>query len=252
VNRIEDLLNEIEFKHNVKILYACEAGSRAYGLATENSDYDVRFIYMAPLRDYLSLTRKHDTITRQEDMYDIQGWDLKKALLLANKSNPSLYEWMISPIIYRELYPVMLPLKDMILNGFSRKVLAYHYVNMSKKNMETWSGKKDSSNLVHSVRAALLLEQVMHHDSKTIEFKELIKESEIFNSEELSLLFQLKVGEILNEHPIINQISTKVRNFLTASEPSLVHLGEGTVNIHLLDELFFQQLGIEGERNHKS
>ncbi|WP_053073697.1 nucleotidyltransferase domain-containing protein [Bacillus sp. LL01] len=251
MNRIKDMLNGIEFKHNVKILYGCEAGSRAYDFASENSDFDIRFIYIAPFKDYLSLTRKGDTITLQEGEYDIQGWDLKKALLLAKKSNPSIYEWILSPIVYREMSPVMVQLKEMIQSDFSKKVLALHYVNMAKKNLHAWSEKKESSYLVHSVRASLMLEQVIHHDILTIQFKELIKKSRVFNSDELSLLFRLKMGEDLTEHPIILQLTTKLKNFLTASEKPLVHLSEGKVELHDLEGLFFQELGIEGESDHE-
>lgn len=48
-------LTEIEQLEHVKILYAVESGSRAWGFASTNSDYDIRFIYMHPLEWYLSL-----------------------------------------------------------------------------------------------------------------------------------------------------------------------------------------------------
>lgn len=247
MNRIEDMLTTIELTHNVKILYACEAGSRAYGFATEESDYDIRFIYVAPLKDYLSLWKKEDTINQQDDIYDIQGWDLKKALLLAGKSNPSLYEWMLSPIVYRELDFAMLSLKDTVLKDYSRKVLAFHYANMAKNNLQAWSRKNVASHLVHAVRASLMLEQVIHYESGTIEFEELIKKSNTFNKEDLSHLFSLKTGEEITDKPHISQLFAKVSNFIDASEGSLIFLKEGTVNRKVLDELFFQQLGIEGE-----
>lgn len=43
---INSILKEVEKKNNVKILYACETGSRAWGFPSPDSDYDVRFIYM--------------------------------------------------------------------------------------------------------------------------------------------------------------------------------------------------------------
>ncbi|WP_404428315.1 DNA polymerase beta superfamily protein [Sutcliffiella horikoshii] len=252
MNRIEDMLTNIELIHNVKILYACEAGSRAYGFATEGSDYDIRFIYVAPLKNYLSLWKKEDTITQQDDMYDIQGWDIKKALLLARKSNPSLYEWMLSPIIYRELDFAMLSLKDTVLKDYSSKVLAFHYANMAKNNLHAWSKKNVASHLVHAVRASLMLEQVIHNKPVTIEFEELIKKSNTFTQEDLGLLFCLKTREEITDKLHISQLHAKVSNFIDASEESLVFLKEGTVNRNMLEELFFQQLGIEGEGDHKS
>lgn len=247
MNRIEDMLINIELTHNVKILYACEAGSRAYGFATESSDYDIRFIYVAPLKNYLSLLKKEDTITQQGDMYDIQGWDLKKALLLAGKSNPSFFEWMLSPIVYKELDPAMHRLKSTILQDYSRKVLAFHYVNMAKNNLQAWSKKNDTSHLVHAVRASLMLEQVMQNGKATIEFQQLVKNSHTFSDEELSLLFCLKTGEKVPNDPLVTHLIEKVRNFLAVSEEFLVHLEEGKIDLQSLEELFFQQLGIEGE-----
>ncbi|MGD6781234.1 nucleotidyltransferase domain-containing protein [Sutcliffiella horikoshii] len=253
MNRVEDRLTSLELKHNVKILYACEAGSRAYGLATESSDFDIRFIYIAPLKDYLSLRKKEDTISNQDDMFDIQGWDLKKALLLAGKSNPSLYEWMLSPIVYRELDVAMLPLNDIILKDYSRKVLAFHYANMAKNNLHAWRKKNVASHLVHAVRASLMLEQVIHNEEfATIEFQHLIKNSNTFTNKELSLLFSLKTGEEVTDIPLISQLFAKVSNFITASEELMVHLEEGKVKLSVLEEFFFQQLGIEGEWDHKS
>lgn len=94
-------LDDIERKENVKIIYAVESGSRAWGFDSQDSDYDVRFIYVRPLNDYLSLEDIKDTIDYElNDVFDINGWDLKKALKLLYKSNPTLYEWKASPIVY--------------------------------------------------------------------------------------------------------------------------------------------------------
>lgn len=248
------MLTNMELHHDVKILYACEAGSRAYGFATESSDYDIRFIYIAPLKKYLSLTKKEETITKQDDKYDVQGWDLKKALLLASKSNPSLYEWMLSPIVYRKLDPVMTSMINVVLTHYSKKALGFHYSNMIKNNLQAWSRKNEISHLVHAVRASLMLEQVIHFDNDpdTINFQELTEKSNTFTNEELSLLFCLKTGEEVTGLPLISQLCAKVSHFITASEPSLPHLKEGTMNLRVLEELFFQQLGIEGERDYKS
>lgn len=250
MNRIGDVLKEIEFKHHVKILYACEAGSRSYGFASENSDFDVRFIYIAPLREYLTLLGNGDTITLQDANFDIQGWDLKKTLLLARKSNPSLYEWMLSPIVYREMDPVILQLQAMVLKGYSQKVLGYHYVKMAKKNLLAWCDKRNVAYLVHAVRASLMLEQVLSDRSSTIQLKELEKTSRFFHNEELSLLYRLKMGECLNEHPKIVQLPSKISDFLNEPEVSLIQLDNGSMDIKVLEKLFFQQLGIEGENHH--
>ena len=89
---IQEKLREIEEKENVRIIMAIESGSRAWGFASPDSDYDVRFVYVRRLEDYLRLEKTKDVIEWQlDDVLDINGWDLKKALFLMHDSNPSLF-----------------------------------------------------------------------------------------------------------------------------------------------------------------
>ena len=99
---IDDKLNEIEEKENVRILHAVESGSRAWGFASPDSDYDVRFVYVRRKEDYLRLDEAKDTIDWQlDEVLDINGWDLKKALKQFARGNATLFEWSGSPVIYR-------------------------------------------------------------------------------------------------------------------------------------------------------
>ena len=102
VETIKQKLIEIEKKENVRIIYACESGSRAWGFASEDSDYDVRFVYVRQNQDYLRLDDTRDVIEAElNDVYDISGWDVQKLLRLLMKSNPTIFEWAASPIVYR-------------------------------------------------------------------------------------------------------------------------------------------------------
>ena len=88
---IKEKLREIEQLHNVRILLAVESGSRAWGFASPDSDYDVRFIYVRPKNEYLRLDRKRDVIELPiNDLLDISGWELDKTLHLLHRSNPTL------------------------------------------------------------------------------------------------------------------------------------------------------------------
>jgi len=99
---IQEKLSEIEKKENVVILHAVESGSRAWGFASPDSDYDVRFIYVRREQDYLQLQSVRDVIEWQlDETLDINGWDLKKTLQLLHRSNPTIFEWNHSPIVYR-------------------------------------------------------------------------------------------------------------------------------------------------------
>ena len=96
---IQQLLGDIERQHGVRILHACESGSRAWGFASSDSDYDIRFLFIRKEEGYLSLREHADTIEIpiQGDL-DAGGWDLRKAARLLAKSNGALVEWLHSPI----------------------------------------------------------------------------------------------------------------------------------------------------------
>lgn len=97
--KIQFELQRIEKENNVKILFAVESGSRAWGFPSKDSDYDVRFVYIHPVDWYLSINEKRDVIEYPiNDALDISGWDIRKALRLFAKSNPALLEWIRSPI----------------------------------------------------------------------------------------------------------------------------------------------------------
>lgn len=100
---IREKLREIEEKEQVFILLAVESGSRAWGIASPDSDYDVRFIYVRKPEDYLRLDPVKDVIEWQlDEVLDINGWDLKKALIQFQRGNAALFEWAQSPIVYQK------------------------------------------------------------------------------------------------------------------------------------------------------
>ena len=99
---IAEKLADIERQHQVTVLYACESGSRGWGFASPDSDYDVRFVYVHRLPWYLTVLPGRDVIEQPiSGDLDINGWDLRKTLGLLRDSNPTLLEWLRSPIVYR-------------------------------------------------------------------------------------------------------------------------------------------------------
>ncbi len=127
-------LGEIENRENVKILLAVESGSRAWGFASPDSDYDVRFIYVRPKEDYLRLEKTRDVIELPiEGELDINGWDLDKTLRLLRASNPTLFEWFSSPIVYRETAFAQ-EFRSIMQRYFSSKRGLSHYLSMASSN----------------------------------------------------------------------------------------------------------------------
>ncbi len=131
---IAQKLKEIEEQENVKILHCIESGSRAWGFASPDSDYDVRFIYVRKPEYYLKLEKTRDVIEWQlDDMLDINGWDLQKALRLLYKSNPTIFEWNGSPIVYKTT-DEWTEVQKIINEYFLKKSGVYHYLSTAKKN----------------------------------------------------------------------------------------------------------------------
>lgn len=127
-------LDEIEKRENIRILHCVESGSRAWGFASPDSDYDVRFIYVRPKEFYLRLDKTRDVIEWQlDDTLDINGWDIKKALSLLHKSNPTLFEWNSSPIVYKTTEDWQ-KISAITNRFFVAKSGLYHYLSTAKGN----------------------------------------------------------------------------------------------------------------------
>ena len=145
----------------MRILLAVESGSRAWGFPSPDSDYDVRFLYARPRDWYLSIDSRRDVIECPiEDVLDINGWDIRKALHLLLKANPVLAEWLTSPIRYREDAAVVAALRDLALRAGSRRPARHHYLRLGQSQYEKEIAGRDTVRLkryFYSLRPALAL-----------------------------------------------------------------------------------------------
>jgi len=133
-NLILEKLKEIERMEQVRILHAVESGSRAWGFASPDSDYDVRFIYVREPAYYMKLEKTRDVIEWQlDETLDINGWDLQKALRLLRKSNPTLFEWASSPVVYHTT-PEWKNISAVFPDYFLSKSGMHHYLSMAEGN----------------------------------------------------------------------------------------------------------------------
>lgn len=136
IAQIKEKLDEIEKTENVRILHAVESGSRAWGFASPDSDYDVRFVYVRPKNDYLRLDEPRDVIEWQlDEVLDINGWDLKKALRQFARGNATLFEWSGSPIVYRTTEEWD-RIKEISGLYFSEKAAVYHYYGTANSTLQ--------------------------------------------------------------------------------------------------------------------
>lgn len=135
---ISQRLIEIQHMEQVKILYAVESGSRAWGFASPDSDYDVRFIYVRDKKEYLKLESTKDFLDWElNETLDINGWDLSKVLQHLHKSNAVIFEWLHSPIVYYKT-PESEKIKEISQKYFSSKSSMYHYYGTANKNYDRY------------------------------------------------------------------------------------------------------------------
>ncbi|GAA4047932.1 nucleotidyltransferase domain-containing protein [Hymenobacter glaciei] len=135
--RIQTALRQLETTHGIRILYACESGSRAWGFPSPDSDYDVRFIYCHAPAWYLTLDEGPDTLNFPvDDELDLAGWELRKALRLLRGSNASLFEWLQSPIVYHEALDFRARLAPLLPGAFNLKAGLHHYLGQLRRGVE--------------------------------------------------------------------------------------------------------------------
>lgn len=193
VTSIREKLDEIEQKENIRIIMAVESGSRAWGFESPDSDYDVRFIYVRNTEDYLKLVPVRDVIEWQlDDVYDVSGWDLKKALQLLHDSNPTMHEWCKSPIVYKESR-LADPLRELTGKCFLPKKALFHYVSMAERAYRTYLMEEDvlTKKYFYALRPILAAKWVAEHrTAPPMLFDDLVKE-------ELPSALYPVVGELL-------------------------------------------------------
>jgi predicted nucleotidyltransferase len=163
---IRRLLEDLAVRERVRILFAVESGSRAWGFPSADSDYDVRFVYVRLKSDYLSVQAFRDVIetpTLDDPMLgvplDLNGWDLRKALRLGLASNPVLHEWLKSPIVYARDESATSSIHDLVAQAVDPKVLRYHYDRLcrSARNQMQEPGGATIKRYCYALRPALML-----------------------------------------------------------------------------------------------
>lgn len=176
---IEEQLSEIEEKEHVTVLYAVESGSRAWGVESPDSDYDVRFIYVRQEKDYLSIREKRDVIEWQlDEVLDINGWDLKKTLLQFHKGNETLFEWANSPVVYKTT-DVWKEIYGSCRQYFSKKAALYHYYGTANSTFLQYLQKEEVryKKYVYALRPLLACRFIEANNSiPPVSFRELLRQ----------------------------------------------------------------------------
>ena len=241
-------LKHIEKERNVKILYACESGSRAWGFASPDSDYDVRFIYSKPIEWYLKVSEGKDAIHILEGAFDAVGWDLKKQLQLLKKSNVPTLEHLFSPIVYLEKETEMIrDLRDIASDCFSSVASAYHYLSMSKKYIE----KVDEDmvklkSLFYALRTSLAARWIVEHKTMPpVLFAKML--SLVADNERDEILELIAIKSIENEsyfYPKNELISNLLKRLLVENESYAKTLPAGNPDRDRIDRFLYESLTV--------
>ncbi|PYE48600.1 nucleotidyltransferase domain-containing protein [Paenibacillus barcinonensis] len=240
-------LAQIEQEEQVRIVYACESGSRAWGFPSQDSDYDVRFIYVRPLAWYLSIEDQRDVIERPiSDQLDINGWDIRKALKLFRKSNPPLLEWLQSPIQYDERYDVVKQIRSLSPLTFSPKSCMYHYLNMAKGNFRDYllGEQVKIKKYFYVLRPLLACCWIERYDSMPpMDFEELVQtlipaDTSLY-AEIHELLRRKKAGAELDLEPQLPAIQAYLTARIAHTDKLAVEMsGHDDVEVEVLNHIF--------------
>ncbi len=240
-------LEAVECEKGVRILLAIESGSRAWGFASPNSDFDVRFIYARPRDWYLSIDseEKRDVIEYKiVDDIDLNGWDVRKALQLFWRCNPAFVEWIQSPLQYMASGAFAQTARELLPEIYSWEKGIYHYRSMAKTNYrgylraETVPLKKYFY-VLRPLLAARWLET--YHTAAPIEFERLLsplsKEEKLL--EDIYMLLEKKKRSAEREHgPPIPRLNAFIERELARLESFSSKGFHRTGSIERLNDLF--------------
>lgn len=213
---IQQRLQELEHTRHIKIWYACESGSRAWGFASPNSDWDVRFIYSHPLEWYLNLEEHKSMIDLGVDEQDLDftGWDLRKLLRLMAGSNASPFEWLQSPIVYHDSTDFRAQLWPLAQAYFKPKTTAFHYYGLARNSLKKGmsNGQMDIKKYFYVLRPLLAMRWIVYRQTPPpMEFAPLLEEikSDAAVYQAIQHLTQAKIaaneGDTIKPVPLIQR-----------------------------------------------
>ncbi|APZ45650.1 hypothetical protein BW723_04765 [Polaribacter reichenbachii] len=238
-------LKEIEKSKNINILFACESGSRAWGFASPDSDYDVRFIYTKPLEWYLSVSEKKDTIDIMDGDFDGVGWELKKQLKLMMKSNIPALEHLFSPIIYSGETLFIDEMRAIGLECFSPIKSMFHYLSMSKKYQEKL--QKDSiklKDLFYALRTSLAGKWILEHNTlPPVVFEKMLNlVDKNFESEIRNIMKVKSENEENYMHPKNDNVIKLVSNLIADNNKYAKSLSSGKPDSERVNAFLYKNL----------
>ncbi|WP_102346504.1 nucleotidyltransferase domain-containing protein [Bacillus sp. Marseille-P3661] len=236
-------LTQFEKDYACKIIYVVEAGSRVWGYSSQNSDYDIRFIFKHPVRAYCSLTNPISVIEKKLPMIEFHGWDLLKALQLYQKSNPSLYEWLFSSIIYDENSGCIEELRSLAKTHYSLKKLGFHYLSLAKSNIK--KEVKTPKMVIQINRALLMVKWIVERkELPPLSIEQLLYNSNLESAVSQQLVSLLRSLQEQKKEIMFHNNDETIIKAIDDLSVKLQYLDEGIQNTSILNKLFWKELNI--------
>lgn len=243
--RILEHIKTLEEERNIKVLLACETGSRAWGFPSPDSDYDVRMIYMHPKDWYISLQPRRDHIDLMLDdrMVDISGWDIRKSFNLLYRSNAALLERLQSSEIYCADEKFLQEMRALADDFYAPIAVMYHFLSLTKKMMEDLSDEKVKlKKLFYALRSALVCKWVLDREERPP-----ISIFELMDGLEISAIIRAKIEALIavkieaNEdylHPKDQNIQDFINGIILSAEQNANRLNGARNKTQKLNEVF--------------
>jgi predicted nucleotidyltransferase len=166
VAEIDRRLASVEAEHRVRIPWAIESGSRAWGFPSPDSDYDCRFLFIRPMESYLSLWPERDVIeTPLDETFDVNGWDLAKTVALVVKGNATAIEWLNSPIVYTGDGRFRAELLALAEETVERGAIGRHYLHVGRQQR---AGAVTLKRFFYALRPAAALRWLATHPDAVV------------------------------------------------------------------------------------
>lgn len=247
--KITERLRELEETYGFHLLFACESGSRAWGFASADSDYDVRFVFAWPRERYLRIDAPMATLDLgiDENLIDLSGWELRKSLGLLRKTNGALYEWLYSPIVYQEQSEVIRQWRDLAKEIFVPAQSLAHYLGLSGGSWESVSSSETTTAkaYLYTLRAVLAGRYVAEYESSPpVLFSDLVASLAVPGavSQRMNQLIAEKSGgkesDLIARGAVLDEFIVSERGGLAETLDSM---GRTSIDSPLLDA-FFQEV----------
>ena len=177
MNIEQEVLTLFSQRDDIPLFYI-ESGSRLWGMASPDSDFDVRGFHLQPKHQYYDYRKHRDLIEIMDGDFDFVSYDLDKMFGLLAKSNPTVLEWVRAHIVYFNVFPEWDKFQTDLLDKIDYRALYHHYLSLAKNGMkvmqiaENFTYKK----VFYSIRGLLSAELALQYQMPKLLITELFNQ----------------------------------------------------------------------------